>query len=191
MLDESLPPAPTNPYAASKLAAEALLEAAPLRSVRLRYFNAAGADPEGSLGELHEPEPHLIPNALKAAAGGPPLVVHGDDYPTPDGTCIRDYVHVADLAAAHLLALQRLLAGGASTTVNLGSGKGASVAEVIGAVERVTGRPVHRRVGPRRAGDPSRLVADIGKAQRELGWSPRRSDLGTMIADAWAWMQRR
>jgi len=190
-LDESLPPAPTNPYAASKRAAEELLEAAPLRSVRLRYFNAAGADPEGDLGEVHEPEPHLIPNVLKAALGGPPLTVHGNDYPTPDGTCIRDYVHVADLAAAHLLALRRLLDGGDSVTINLGSGRGASVAEVISTGEQVTGRRVPHRIGPRRPGDPSRLVADIGKAQRELGWSPRRSDLGTMIADAWAWMQQR
>jgi len=189
-LDESLAPAPGNPYAASKLAAEQLLEAAPLRSARLRYFNAAGADPEGALGEAHEPEPHLIPNVLLAAAGGPPLTVHGNDYPTPDGTCVRDYVHVADLAAAHVLALRRLLDGGASVTLNLGSGRGASVAEVIAAAERITGKSVPHRFGPRRAGDPSRLVADIGTARRELGWSPQRSDLHSILTDAWAWARR-
>jgi len=190
-LDETLTPAPTNPYAASKRAAEELLEAAPLTSVRLRYFNAAGADPEGELGELHEPEPHLIPNVLRAALGGPPVTLHGTDYPTPDGTCVRDYVHVADLAAAHLLALRHLLAGGGAMTLNLGSGKGTSVAEVIAAAERVTGRPVPFRAGPRRPGDPSRLVADIAKAKAALGWAPQRSDLETLLADAWSWARRR
>ena len=190
-LDERLTPAPANPYAASKRAAEELLEAAPLSSVRLRYFNAAGADPEGDLGELHEPEPHLIPNVLLAARGGPPVTVHGRDYPTPDGTCVRDYVHVADLAAAHVLALRHLLGGGPSLTLNLGSGQGASVTEVIAAAERATGRPVPHRFGPRRAGDPSRLVADIALAQARLGWQPRRSDLDRILADAWAWTTRR
>jgi UDP-arabinose 4-epimerase len=190
-LDESLTPAPRNPYAASKLAAEELLQASPLRSMRLRYFNAAGADPDGELGELHEPEPHLIPNVLLAARSGAPVTIHGADYPTPDGTCIRDYVHVADLATAHVLALHRLVGGGPSMTLNLGSGKGASVAEVIAAAERVTGRPVARRTGPRRAGDPSRLVADIAKAKAELGWVPQRSELETLLADAWSWARRR
>jgi len=191
LLDESLPPAPTNPYAASKRAAEELLEAAPLRSVRLRYFNAAGADPEGELGEVHEPETHLIPNVLKAVLDGPPLFVHGTDYPTPDGTCLRDYVHVSDLAAAHLAALRHLLAGGASATLNLGSGEAASVLQVIATAERVTGRPVPWRTGPRRPGDPARLVADCSRAAALLGWRPQRSQLETIIADAWQWHRRR
>jgi len=191
LLDESLPPAPTNPYAASKRAAEELLEAAPLRSVRLRYFNAAGADPEGELGEVHEPETHLIPNVLKAVLDGPPLFVHGTDYPTPDGTCLRDYVHVSDLAAAHLAALRHLLAGGASATINLGSGEAASVLQVIATAERVTGRPVPWRTGPRRPGDPARLVADCSRAAALLGWRPQRSQLETIIADAWQWHRRR
>jgi UDP-arabinose 4-epimerase len=190
LLDESLPPAPTNPYAASKRAAEELLAAAPLGSVSLRYFNAAGADSEGELGEVHEPETHLIPNVLKAVLGGAPLTVHGTDYPTPDGSCLRDYVHVADLAAAHLAALRHLLAGGASTTLNLGSGEATSVLQVIAAAERVTGRPVPWQLGPRRPGDPPRLVADASRAARLLGWRTQRSQLETIIADAWAWERR-
>jgi UDP-arabinose 4-epimerase len=191
LLDESRAPAPSNPYAASKRAAEELLEAAPLRSVRLRYFNAAGADPEGELGEVHEPETHLIPNALKTALGGPPLAVHGTDYPTPDGTCLRDYVHVADLAEAHVLALRHLLAGGASATLNLGSGEATSVLQVIAAAERVTGRPVPWQAGPRRPGDPPRLVADCSRAAQLLGWRPKRSALETIVADAWSWERSR
>jgi UDP-arabinose 4-epimerase len=191
LLDESLPPAPTNPYAASKRAAEELLEAAPLRSVRLRYFNAAGADPEGELGEVHEPETHLIPNILRAVLGGPPLALHGMDYPTPDGTCLRDYVHVTDLAAAHLAALRHLLAEGQSATLNLGSGEAASVLQVIAAAERVTGRPVPWQAGPRRPGDPPRLVADCSRAAQLLGWRPQRSGLETIVADAWQWHRQR
>ncbi len=195
LLDESQPVRPINPYGASKAMVERLLaDLAPLghRHVALRYFNAAGADPAGEIGEWHEPEPHLIPNVLKAALGRAPAVtIHGDDYPTPDGTCIRDYVHVADLAAAHLLALRHLLDGGASLTLNLGSGQGASVAEVIGAAEAVTGRPVPLRRGPRRPGDPPRLVASAAAAGRLLGWRALRSDLPTILADAWAWERAR
>jgi UDP-glucose-4-epimerase GalE len=194
LLDESQPVRPINPYGASKAAVERLLaDLAPLglRHAALRYFNAAGADPAGEIGERHDPEPHLIPNVLKAALGsGPAVTLHGTDYPTPDGTCVRDYVHVADLAAAHVLALRRLLAGGASLTVNLGSGGGASVAEVIATAERVTGRAVPRRAGPRRPGDPPRLVAGNALARQALGWTPGRSDLETIIADAWAWERR-
>ncbi len=195
LLDESQPVRPMNPYAASKAMVERLLaDLGPLghRHAALRYFNAAGADPEGEIGEDHEPEPHLIPNVLRAAMGrNTAVTIHGDDYPTPDGTCIRDYVHVSDLAAAHVLALQHLLAGGPSLTVNLGSGVGASVAEVIAAAERVTGCPVPVRRGPRRPGDPPRLVASAALARRLLGWQARRSDLDTILADAWAWERAR
>ena len=194
LLDECQPVRPINPYGASKAAVERLLaDLAPLglRHAALRYFNAAGADPDGETGECHDPEPHLIPNVLKAALGsGPPVTLHGHDYPTPDGTCVRDYVHVADLAAAHVLALRRLLAGGASLTLNLGSGGGASVSEVIATAERVTGHAVPRRAGPRRPGDPPRLVAGNALARQALGWAPARSDLETIIADAWAWERR-
>ena len=194
LLDESSPVQPINPYGASKAMVERLLaDLAPLglRHAALRYFNAAGADPEGETGECHDPEPHLIPNVLRAALGsGPPVTLHGSDYPTPDGTCVRDYVHVADLASAHLLALRHLLAGGQSLTLNLGSGQGASVAELIAVAEQVTGRPVPRRVGPRRPGDPPRLVAGNAAARRVLGWAPQRSDLATILRDAWAWERR-
>jgi len=194
LLDETSPVRPINPYGASKAMVERLLaDLVPLglRHAALRYFNAAGADPEGETGECHDPEPHLIPNVLRAALGsGPPVTLHGTDYPTPDGTCVRDYVHVADLAAAHLLALRHLLAGGQSLTLNLGSGQGASVAELIAVAEQVTGRPVPRRAGPRRPGDPPRLVAGNAAARRILGWSPERSDLPTILRDAWAWERR-
>jgi UDP-glucose 4-epimerase len=153
----------------------------------LRYFNASGAHPAAGLGEVHEPETHLIPRALAAALApsrsGAALTVNGDDYPTPDGTCVRDYVHVLDLADAHVAGMEYLLDGGASDAVNLGSGSGYSVRQVVSAIERVTGAGFAARVGPRRAGDSASLVADIGKARRLLAWRPRR-DLEEIVASA-------
>jgi UDP-arabinose 4-epimerase len=183
---------PINPYGWSKLLIEEILSsydvAYGLRSVSLRYFNAAGADPDGETGEWHDPESHLIPRALDVAAGrAPALAVYGDDYDTPDGTCIRDYVHVVDLAAAHVAALDYLERGGATTALNLGGGEGRSVLELLSAVERVTSRPVPRQFGPRRAGDPPRLVADTTRAREVLGWQPHLSDLSTLLRHAWAW----
>ncbi len=186
---------PVNPYGASKLflenALDAYARAYGLRFVSLRYFNAAGAEEGGEIGELHDPEPHLIPSALQAAQGlRPELSVFGSDYPTPDGSCIRDYVHVNDLAEAHVLALEYLVGGGQSIALNLGTGHGHSVYEVIAEIERVTGRPVPRRVCPRRAGDPPVLVADPSRAESLLRWKARR-DLPGIISTAWAWMQSR
>ena len=179
---------PINPYGWTKLMVERMLadfdRAHGLRYVAFRYFNAAGADPDGRLGERHEPETHLIPLVLRAADGGEPLKVFGDDYPTPDGTCIRDYIHVSDLADAHVLGLERLLAGGESTVYNLGNGQGFSVKEVIAMAERVTGRPVPHTFAPRREGDPPALVGSAGRAREELGWQPRFADLESMIATA-------
>ncbi|HYW92145.1 MAG TPA: UDP-glucose 4-epimerase GalE [Gammaproteobacteria bacterium] len=189
---EEQPKAPINPYGRSKWMVEQMLEdwdrAFGLRSASLRYFNAAGADPDGELGERHDPETHLIPLALRVAAGREgSLMVHGDDYDTRDGTCIRDYVHVADLCDAHLLALLRLWDGAPSGAYNLGNGAGFSVREVIEAARRVTGREIAVTYGPRRAGDPVRLVADSARARQALGWQPRRSALATIIGDAWRW----
>ncbi len=159
-----------------------------LRAGIFRYFNVAGADPSGAIGERHIPETHLIPIVLEVAAGLRPFVtVNGTDYPTPDGACVRDYLHVCDLVEAHLLGLERLLSGGAGFTLNLGVGEGASVLQVINAAGAVVGREIPRRFGPRRPGDPARLVCDGAAARRTLGWTPARSDLETMIADAWAW----
>jgi UDP-glucose 4-epimerase len=194
-IDEAHPTAPINPYGRSKWMVEQMLEdydrAYGLRSVCLRYFNAAGADPAGALGECHEPETHLIPLVLQAAAGRRAhIVVHGDDYPTPDGTCVRDYIHVHDLCRAHWLALQGLLAGGASARYNLGNGNGFSVREVIQAARRVTAQAIPVVVGPQRAGDPAVLVADARAARRALGWTPRYPDLDTIVAHAWAWERR-
>jgi UDP-glucose-4-epimerase GalE len=185
---------PVNPYGASKLFFENALEAYDraygVRSVRLRYFNAAGADESGEIGELHDPETHLIPLALAASIRGEAMLrIHGSDYPTPDGTCVRDYIHVSDLADAHVRALRHLEGGGESIAVNLGMGRGYSVLEIVEAIEQVTARPVRRTIGPRRAGDPPELVANPGEAQRVLVWSARR-DLGQIVASAWAWMQR-
>jgi UDP-arabinose 4-epimerase len=157
----------------------------------LRYFNAAGADPEAEIGEDHQPETHLIPLVLEAAMGRRAEIdVLGTDYPTPDGTAVRDYIHVQDLAEAHVKALHLLLRGGLSITVNLGTGVGHSVREVIAAAERVTGRRVPRRAAPRRSGDPPVLVADPSRARELLGWSPKLSDLDTIIKTAWAWHGR-
>jgi UDP-glucose-4-epimerase GalE len=184
---------PINPYGATKLAFENALEAYGraygMRSARLRYFNAAGADESGEIGELHNPETHLIPLALQASMpNGPELQVFGSDYPTPDGTCLRDYIHVNDLADAHVRALQHLEQGGDSLALNLGTGKGNSVLEVIHAAEKATGQPVRRKIGPRRAGDPPALVADATKAEKVLGWTAKR-DLTDIVNSAWKWMR--
>jgi UDP-glucose 4-epimerase len=163
-----------------------------LQHVSLRYFNAAGADAEGETGEHHEPETHLIPLVLDAAIGRRAQIdVFGTDYPTPDGSAVRDYIHVTDLADAHVLALQHLERGGASAALNLATGKGYSVREVIAAAERVTQHRIPRREAARRPGDPPALVADAGRARTLLGWTPRHSDLDTILATAWAWHRRR
>jgi UDP-arabinose 4-epimerase len=194
-IPETTPQRPINPYGTSKLMVEMMLEdfdaAHGISSIALRYFNAAGADTDCEIGELHDPETHLIPLAMDAAAGrGPLLTVFGDDYDTPDGTCIRDYVHVGDLADAHVLALRSLDGGGRSDAYNLGTGTGASVREVLETIERVTGQPVPHGIGPRRPGDPARLVSDPRRAMDELGWRPRLSDLDTIAATAWAWHRK-
>ena len=190
-IPESARQSPVNPYGETKLAVERALrwyEAHGLRSVALRYFNAAGADRDGEIGERHEPETHLIPLVLEAALGERPFVeVYGTDYPTPDGTAIRDYVHVEDLAAAHVAALEHLAAGGESLALNLGTGSGHSVREVIAVGERVSGRTVPCRAAPRRPGDPPVLVADARLAATRLGWRARVSDLETLMGTALAW----
>jgi UDP-glucose 4-epimerase len=182
---------PINPYGQTKLAVEQALpyfeRAYGIRSIRLRYFNAAGADPDGELGEDHAPEIHAIPRAFDAALGGAPFEIFGDDYSTPDGTCLRDYVHVADLADAHLRALERLDHGGASATYNVGTERPSSVRDVLGAVERVSGKPVPRRIAARRAGDPAVLYAAAARIRSELGWLPQRIELDVIVADAWRW----
>jgi len=194
-IDESTPRQPVNPYGVSKLFFEQALEAYDraygFRFASLRYFNAAGADESGEIGELHEPETHLIPVAMRAAAGlGPELQVFGSDYPTPDGTSVRDYIHVNDLASAHLKALERLSAGKESFAVNLGTGSGYSVLEVISAVEKVTGKSVPRKTVSRRAGDPPALVANSAKAQTLLEWKATRG-LQEIVETAWNWTERR
>ena len=190
-VSELTPQRPTSPYGETKLAAERMLHhfdaAHGLRSVSLRYFNAAGADHDNEIGESHDPETHLIPTAIAAALhGGPALTIHGDDWPTPDGTCIRDYVHVSDLARAHVASLRYLEAGGPSTRINLGTGIGLSVLEVLSAVERAVGVAVPHRVGPRRAGDPAALVADPQQAKLVLGWVPEFTSQIVPTAVAWA-----
>lgn len=195
-INEAHPRQPINPYGMSKHMVETILRdfdhAYGFRSVALRYFNAAGADPEARIGEGHEPETHLIPLALQAALGKrPALKVFGRDYDTPDGTCIRDYIHVDDLADAHLLALEYLWNGGASTVFNLGNGEGFSVQEVLNTIERVTGKPVPAEDAPRREGDPARLVADASTAKLTLGWKPRYADLETIVQHAWQWELKR
>jgi UDP-glucose 4-epimerase len=189
-IDEGHPQWPVNPYGWSKFFMERILEsydrAYGLRFVALRYFNAAGATER--LGENHHPETHLIPNVLAAAAGRLPYVsVFGGDYPTPDGTCVRDYIHVTDLCSAHTLALSYLRGGGESDFINLGTGHGYSVMEVIEAARRVTGRPIEVRVEASRPGDPARLVADARKAREVLGWQTRHTELEEIVRTAWAW----
>jgi UDP-arabinose 4-epimerase len=191
-ISESTPQRPLNPYGETKLMVERALhcydQAHDFRYAALRYFNAAGADPEGEIGEDHLPETHLIPLILDAALGRRARIdIYGTDYPTPDGTAVRDYVHVQDLAEAHVLALRRLRAGGKSLAVNLGTGEGYSVRQVIDAAERITGRRVPRQEVARRAGDPPVLMADARLARKELGWVPRVSDLDSIIKTAWAW----
>ena len=184
--------APASPYGDTKLAGEMMIEsccrAFGLTAVALRYFNAAGADPSGLIGEAHEPETHLVPLAMAAGLGdGKALTVFGDDFDTPDGTCLRDYVHVSDLAAAHVAALEADLPAGAFEPVNIGGGQGRSVREVVAAVAGVLGRPVPHSIGGRRAGDPPSLVADIARAAEILGWTPSCSDLETIVRDALRW----
>lgn len=185
---------PVNPYGSSKLMIERILrdydQAYGLRSVSLRYFNAAGADPDGDIGEQHDPETHLIPLVLDAAAGiRPHITVFGDNYPTSDGTCIRDYIHVTDLADAHIKALGYLVADGQTAALNLGTGSGHSVRQVIDTTERITGRKVPILIGERRQGDPPALVADASLASVVLGWKPTHSVLDEIVETAWAWHQ--
>jgi len=188
---ETLPKNPINAYGESKLTIERALPhlelAYGLKWIALRYFNAAGAWPDGSIGEDHADEIHLIPLAIRAAIGGPPLKVFGEDYPTPDGTCLRDYIHVCDLASAHINALEALERGAPSGAFNIGTGTPHSVKAVIETVGRVLGRPVAWQPGPRRPGDPAVLYAASDRAQRELGWRPRYADLETIVRHAWQW----
>ena len=190
-ITEDMPARPINPYGLSKRMVEQVLEwyarAHGLRYVALRYFNASGATE--THGEAHDPETHLIPNVLLAAEGKKEIVVYGNDWNTPDGTCIRDYIHVVDLAEAHLLAMRHLRNGGGSDYFNLGNGEGYSVLEVVEAVKRVTGRDVPLAFGERRAGDPERLIASSEKARRVLRWQPTRGDIDTIVRDAWNWRQ--
>jgi len=192
-ITESHPQRPINSYGESKLAAERAFphyeSAYGIQAIALRYFNAAGADPDGELGEDHAPEIHVIPRALDAATGGAGLQVFGDDYPTPDGTCLRDYIHVTDLADAHVRALASLAEAGTSGAYNLGTGQPTSVREVIDAVERVTGRKVPWALAPRRAGDPAVLYASAGKARAAFGWTPAHSSIDEIVRTAWAWRQ--
>jgi UDP-glucose-4-epimerase GalE len=203
-MSEDHPQRPVNPYGMSKLTAERAMvdygRAYGLGAVALRYFNAAGCDPEGELGERHDPETHLIPliirEALRVRGGGKPedtqLQVFGDDFDTPDGTCIRDYVHIADLCAAHLLAMEHLLGRGASgfEAFNLGAGKGYSVKEVIETCRHITGQDIRYRISGRRAGDPARLVASAARARAELGWSPKFNELSEIVETTWRWFSR-
>lgn len=192
-IDEDHPRRPINPYGNSKLYVEQMLEDANkahgLPWVALRYFNAAGSDPEGEIGERHEPETHLIPLILLAALANSAVSIFGDDYATPDGTCIRDYIHVNDLADAHILALKYLLGGGKSCGINLANSRGFSVKEVIAAAERVCGRPIAVKLAPRRPGDPAILIGKTDRAKTLLGWSPARSDLELQVRDAWNWFR--
>ena len=195
-MDEKHPQAPINPYGESKLFVEHILKAYDhaygLRFTALRYFNAAGTDPQGRIGESHTPETHLIPLILQVAQGKRDHIdIFGTDYDTPDGTCIRDYIHVLDLAEAHALSLKRLRAGGESAFYNLGSEQGYSVREVIATCEKVSGKTIRFVEGPRRGGDPPRLVASAGKAKTELGWKPRFQNLEAIISTAWNWEEHR
>jgi UDP-glucose 4-epimerase len=193
-IPETEPRAPVNAYGESKVMVEKMLEwfdqIHGMRSVCLRYFNASGADPKCRAGEDHEPETHLIPLLFRAVQTGKPVTLFGDDYATPDGTCIRDYIHVTDLAQAHIAAVEALCAGSASKKYNVGTGHGYSVKEVRDAVERVTGKAVPFEMGPRREGDPPTLVADSSRLQKELGWKPVHSELDRIMETAWAWATR-
>ncbi len=188
-IPEDLPFDPVNPYGESKVLVEKMLKwldsGRGLRSIALRYFNACGADPESGLGEEHDPETHLIPLLIQAAVSGEPMTIFGDDYETPDGTCIRDYIHVKDLAEAHVAAIEKLLAGGTSDVFNVGTGAGHSVLEVMQAVERVTGRKVPHHIGSRREGDPPVLVANSDKLKRTLGWKPKFPEIQDIVTTAW------
>lgn len=194
-IPEDAPLRPKSPYGESKRMVEKILgwldQTSGLRSVSLRYFNACGAEPRYGIGEEHQPETHLIPLILRAVLTGEPLTVYGDDYPTPDGTCIRDYIHVSDLASAHVRALDYLMQGGATTVFNAGTGRGYTVLEVIRAAERATGRPVPFRFGPRREGDAAVLVADSSKLRKTLGWQPQYDSLEAMVETAWQFEKNR
>ncbi len=194
-IEEDFPIQPLSPYGESKVIVERMLrwfdEIHGIASVSLRYFNASGADPEGRLGELHDPETHLIPLVLRAAITGEPITIFGNDYDTPDGTCIRDYIHVNDLAQAHILALEYLMAGGATEQFNVGTGAGYSVMDIIRAVEQVTGKKVPYVIGPRRPGDPAALVAASEKLRQTLRWKPEYRDPVTIVEHAWNFARRR
>ncbi len=194
-IPEDAPLRPRNPYGESKRMVERILEwldeTSGVRSVSLRYFNACGAEPRFGIGEEHQPETHLIPLILHAAQTGEPLTVYGDDYPTHDGTCIRDYIHVSDLAAAHVRALEHLMNGGRSEVFNAGAGRGYTVLEVIRSAERAIGAPVPFRFGPRREGDAAVLVADSSKLKKTLGWVPQYETLEAMVGTAWEFERRR
>jgi UDP-glucose-4-epimerase GalE len=190
-IDEDHPTRPVNAYGQTKLAVEHALPhfetAYGITFVALRYFNAAGADPDGALGEDHDPEGHLIPRAIDAALGRTSFQIFGDDYETPDGTCLRDYIHVTDLAAAHVLALEALARGRASAVYNLGNGRPTSVRDILDTIARVGGRPVPHTIGPRRPGDPGVLFASSARIKRELGWRPQYEDIDTIVETAWRW----
>lgn len=194
-IPEDAPLMPVNPYGESKLMVEKVLgwldRCRGIRSICLRYFNACGADLDAGLGEEHEPETHLIPLLLRALRTGEPATVYGSDYPTADGTCVRDYIHVTDLAQAHVLALRALRQGAASGAYNVGTGGGHSVLEVLRAVEAVTGKPVPHRIGARRPGDPPALVADPSRLKAAFGWTPRYTDIREIIATAWEFERKR
>lgn len=194
-IDEAHPQKPINPYGHSKLMVEQILadfdHAYGLKSVSLRYFNAAGADPDGELGERHIPETHLVPLVLQAASGRRDnIAIFGTDYDTPDSTCVRDYIHINDLCSAHLLGLEHLVAGGESRAYNMGNGQGYSIKEVIDVAKKVTGTDFEVKLTARRDGDPAKLVADSSLLQKELGWSPQYADLETIIRHAWEWEQK-
>ena len=194
-IPETAPWRPVNPYGESKLMTETTLrwmdQCSGLRSVILRYFNACGSESQWGIGEEHEPETHLIPLVFRAIRTGEPLTIFGNDYPTADGTCIRDYIHVSDLAVAHLAALDSLMSGGPSEIFNAGAGHGYSVMQVLQAAEKVTGKPVPYTFGPRRDGDPAELVADSSKLQKAMGWQPRYASLESMVESAWAFDTKR
>jgi UDP-arabinose 4-epimerase len=195
-IDESVEQKPLSTYGFSKLVIERMLQdygrAFGFRSLALRYFNAAGADPDGELGECHDPEPHFVPRVLRVAAGREPvLAINGNDHPTRDGTCVRDYTHVYDLARGHVLAIRALLENGVSGAINLGTGRGTSLHEIVKVAERVTGCSIPTVIQPRRAGDPPYAVADASRAASVLGWKASYCDVGAMIEHAWKWMSAR